>query len=80
VQELAAAGTVLAAAQAIAADICRLAPVSAQLAKQLIDGAGGNGLAAAFEGMAGALAGMTEDANEGLASFREKRAAAYRGQ
>jgi enoyl-CoA hydratase/carnithine racemase len=80
VQQLAEPGTVLAAAQAIAADVCRLAPVSAQLAKQLIDGASGDGLAAAFEGMAGALAGMTEDANEGLASFREKRAAAYRGQ
>jgi hypothetical protein len=46
----------------------------------LIDGAGGNGLAAAFEGIAGALAGTTQDASEGLASFREKRAARYQGQ
>ena len=80
VQQVADAGSALAAAQAIAADICRLAPVSAQLTKQLIDGASGDGLAAALEGMAGALTGTTQDAAEGLASFREKRAAHYSGQ
>src|SRR3954462_6097135 len=80
VQQVAGAGTVLAAAHAIAADICRLAPVSAQLTKQLIDGASGDGLAAALEGMAGALTGTTQDAAEGLASFREKRPAHYRGR
>ncbi len=80
VQQVADAGSALAAAQAIAADICRLAPVSAQLTKQLIDGARGDGLAAALEGMAGALTGTTQDAAEGLASFREKRPAHYRGQ
>jgi enoyl-CoA hydratase len=80
VQQIAEPVTVMAAARALAADVCRLAPVSAQLVKQLIDGAAGEGLAAAFEGMAGALAGMTQDAAEGLASFREKRAATFRGQ
>lgn len=80
VQEVAEAGTTLAAAQAIAADIARLAPVSVQLAKQLIDGATGDGLAAALEGMAGALAATTQDAAEGLRSFREKRAAHYEGR
>jgi enoyl-CoA hydratase/carnithine racemase len=80
IQQIAEPGTVLAAAQAIAADVCRLAPVSVQLVKQLIDGADGDGLAGAFEGMAGALAGMTQDAAEGLASFREKRAARFQGK
>jgi enoyl-CoA hydratase/carnithine racemase len=79
-QELADPGTTLAAAQAIAADITRLAPVSVQLTKQLVDGATGAGLAAALEGMAGALAATTQDAAEGLSSFREKRAANYEGK
>jgi enoyl-CoA hydratase len=80
VQQVADAGAALDAAQAIAADITRLSPVSVQLVKQLIDGASGDGLAAAFEGIAGALAGTTQDAAEGLASFREKRAAQYAGR
>jgi len=80
VQELADPGTALAAAQKIATDIACLAPVSVQLTKQLIDGATGEGLAAALEGMAGALAATTQDAAEGLRSFREKRAANYEGK
>ena len=80
VQELADPGTSLVAAQAVAADITRLAPVSVQLTKQLVDGATGAGLAAALEGMAGALAATTQDAAEGLSSFREKRAANYEGK
>lgn len=80
VQELADPGTTLVAAQALAADIARLAPISVQLTKQLVDGASGDGLAAALEGMAGALAATTQDASEGLRSFREKRAAHYEGR
>jgi enoyl-CoA hydratase/carnithine racemase len=80
VQELADPGAALATAQAIAADIARLAPVSVQLTKQLVDGSTGQGLAAALEGMAGALAATTQDAAEGLNSFREKRAAHYEGK
>jgi enoyl-CoA hydratase len=80
VQQVVDAGTALNAARAVAADITRLSPVSVQLVKQLIDGASGEGLAAAFEGIAGALAGTTQDAAEGLASFREKRAAHYAGR
>ena len=66
-------------AQAIADDICRLAPVSVQLAKQLIDAGSGEGLAAALEAMASGLAAGTEDAREGKASFTQKRAARYQG-
>ncbi|HZP94440.1 MAG TPA: enoyl-CoA hydratase/isomerase family protein [Burkholderiales bacterium] len=64
----------------VAQEVCRLAPVSAQLAKQLIDAGSGEGLAAALESMAGALAATTDDAREGKASFLEKRAPKYAGR
>jgi enoyl-CoA hydratase len=46
----------------------------------LIDASSGAGLAYALEGVAGALAGSTQDAREGLASFRERRAPSYQGK
>jgi enoyl-CoA hydratase/carnithine racemase len=67
-------------ARAIAADICRLAPVSVQLAKQIVDAGSGEGLAAALEALAGGLAATTEDGREGKLSFAQKRAAQYRGK
>jgi len=80
VNELAGDEGVTQTALRLARDICALAPVSVQLTKQLIDASDGAGLAYALEGMAGALAGCTQDAREGLASFRERRAASYRGE
>jgi enoyl-CoA hydratase/carnithine racemase len=74
-----ASADLLAKAHAIANDVCRLAPVSVQLAKQLIDAGSGEGLAAALEAMAGGLAAGTADAREGKASFTQKRAARYQG-
>jgi enoyl-CoA hydratase/carnithine racemase len=71
---------VLGRARELAAGICRLAPVSVQLTKQIIDAGRGEGLAAALETMAGALAATTADAREGIASFREKRQPEYRGK
>jgi len=56
------------------------APVALQLTKQLVNAASGEGAAAVLEAMAGALAASTQDAAEGIASFREKRAAAYIGR
>jgi len=79
-QEIAGDGGVLSAAQGLARDICALAPISVQLTKQLIDASSGAGLAYALEGVAGALAGSTQDAREGLASFRERRAPSYQGK
>jgi enoyl-CoA hydratase/carnithine racemase len=73
-------GDLMARANEIAAGICKVAPVSVQLTKQIIDAGQGDGLAAALETMAGALAATTEDAREGLASFREKRPPRYRGK
>ena len=71
---------VLVRAGELAAAICKLAPVSVQLTKQIIDAGRGDGLAAALETMAGALAATTADAREGIASFREKRQPEYRGE
>lgn len=71
---------VLTRARELAAEVCRLAPVSAQLTKQIIDAGQGIGAASALEAMAGALAATTADAGEGLASFREKRKPGYRGK
>jgi enoyl-CoA hydratase len=72
-------GALLARAQEIAQGIGELAPVSVQLVKQLIDAGQGDGAASALEAMAGALAATTQDAREGLASFREKRSPDYQG-
>ena len=80
VQEVAGDEGAMAAAVRLARDICALAPISVQLTKQLIDASSGVGIAYALEGMAGALAGSTQDAREGLASFRERRAPSYQGR
>lgn len=80
IHELAGGEGALAAAHGVAADICRLAPVSVQLTKQLIDAGNGDGLAWVLEGIAGALAATTRDAREGVASFREKRPPDYQGK
>lgn len=80
VDEIADAGQSLAAAIAVARQIATLAPVSVQLAKQLINAAAGHGAGATLEAMAGALSATTSDAQEGMASFRERRKAHYKGQ
>lgn len=80
VHERLAAPEVLARARELAAQICTLAPISVQLTKQIIDAGSGAGTALALEAMAGALAATTADGREGVASFREKRKPAYRGE
>ncbi|MGC3962806.1 MAG: enoyl-CoA hydratase/isomerase family protein [Rhodocyclaceae bacterium] len=79
VQKLASKEQVFPEAMEVARQICSLAPVSVQLTKQLIDAAWGEKTASTLEAMAGALAATTNDAAEGLASFRGKRKAQYEG-
>lgn len=67
-------------AQALAQEIADNAPISVQIAKQIIDGAAGYRVNAGFEALAGALAATTADGNEGVAAFREKRPPAYEGR
>ncbi|MGF6411163.1 enoyl-CoA hydratase/isomerase family protein [Paraburkholderia sp. MM5482-R1] len=79
IDEVASAGGALNAALEMAEQIARLAPVSVQLTKQLVNAANGEGAAATLEAMAGALAATTADAREGMLSFREKRPANFEG-
>ena len=79
VHEVCAPNELLQRARALAQDMASKAPVSLQLTKQLINAAIGEDAAATLEAMAGALAASTEDAVEGIRSFREKRAAVYQG-
>ena len=80
VDEVSEAGKSLDAAIAVAVQIATLAPVSAQLTKQLINAAAGFNTGATLEAMAGALSATTQDAREGMASFRERRKAQYEGR
>ncbi len=79
VQQVVPAAEVMTAARAMADEIASKAPISVQLTKQLIDAATGEGGAQALEAMAGALAATTQDAAEGLASFRDKRPPNFQG-
>jgi enoyl-CoA hydratase len=80
VNEVVPAGELLARTGALAAAIATNAPVSVQIAKQIIDGGAGFGAGAAFEALAGALAATTGDGKEGVASFREKRPPVFEGR
>ncbi|HEY2122246.1 MAG TPA: enoyl-CoA hydratase/isomerase family protein [Chthoniobacterales bacterium] len=60
----------------IAESVCANAPIAVQTAKQLIAEPG----MAILESIASATNAFTEDAKEGLASFREKRPPQFKGQ
>jgi enoyl-CoA hydratase len=68
--------TALGLADAIAVN----APVSVQLAKQLVDGQMDGLIGTTLEAVAGALAATTADGREGLAAFRERRPARFDGE
>ena len=67
-------------ADALAQQIAANAPLAVQFAKQAIDGAGQGSAGAALEAFAGALSAHSHDAEEGLASFREKRPPRFSGK
>jgi enoyl-CoA hydratase len=79
VHEIAAAPQLMERARTLASAMASKAPVALQLTKQLVNAAAGEAASVTLEAMAGALAASTQDAAEGIASFREKRAPSYRG-
>jgi enoyl-CoA hydratase len=80
VHEVVTSGEAHARATSLALAMAHKAPVALQLTKQLVNAAAGEGADAALEAMAGALSATTEDAIEGMASFRARRPANFRGQ
>lgn len=81
VDEVVETGQALARAREIAGGIAARGPVATAIAKQLVNAAEGEGdVAATLEGLAGALAGFTEDGAEGVESFRGKRPPVYRNR
>ena len=79
VNEVVPAERLMARALELAGQIAANAPVAVQLAKQAIDGGRGVGLGSNLEAIAGAMASATADGQEGLAAYREKRAAHFAG-
>lgn len=82
VSKLADPGTALALALDIARRLCAKPPVALKLAKQAVNAAYATALPAglAFERALVARAFMTEDREEGMTAFREKRPPVYRGR
>src|SRR5262245_61579047 len=79
INEVVPRAELLTRARSLAEAIAANAPISVQIAKQLIDGAG-DGAGMALEALAGARAATTGDAGEGIASFRERRPPQFNGR
>lgn len=80
VNETCPAGSVLEAAEDMAARVAKLAPVAVQLAKRMIDGAEGEGLDVTLEMLAGMATQATQDMREGTAALLGKRAPRFTGE
>jgi enoyl-CoA hydratase/carnithine racemase len=80
VDEVVEVGQGLGRARALAAMILTRGPVAVTVAKQLINAAEDEDVAASLEILAGALVSYTDDLKEGVAAFREKRRAEFHGR
>jgi len=65
---------------ALARKVSQMSPIAVQIAKSLIDGKSGAGLAATLETLAGVATIGTADLKEGIAALREKRPAKFEGR
>ena len=79
VDEVVATGAGMAEARIRAARIAASGPIAIETAKLLINAAEQEEASAAMEAMAGGLVARTKDLREGIAAFREKRAARFEG-
>ncbi|MBL0375172.1 enoyl-CoA hydratase/isomerase family protein [Rhizobium sp. KVB221] len=79
VDYLTPSGEGLQKAKELAARVLHRAPVATELCKMLINAAEGEDRERAIEAMAGMAAASTDDLREGVAAYREKRKADFRG-
>ena len=79
VDEVAPREQLVARSRELAHEIAANAPVAVQIAKSLIDGAGGGAIGTTLEALADALAATTADGREGVAAFRERRTPHFTG-
>ena len=63
----------------IAGEIVENGPLAVQMTKQLIDGGVSANHGFYLESLASGMARFTEDANEGISAFKEKREAVFKG-
>ena len=80
VNDVLAGDQLMASAQGLADQICANAPVAVQISKQLVNASRGQWTGVSLEALAGALTATTADGREGLAAFREKRQANFKGK
>ena len=78
VNEVVPAPDLLVRAAELAQTIAHNAPIAVQTGKQLIDGDLNTG--ATLEALASAMTSYSEDLQEGLAAFRERRSAEFKGR
>lgn len=77
VNEVVPASDLTAKANELTDQICRNAPISVQIAKQILNTDSSNALV--LESLADAISATTADATEGLKSFQEKRPPQFEG-
>lgn len=79
VNVVAAESHLLESAHSLAQEIVARAPLSIQMAKQLVDSEQGEARGVTLEALAGALAATTEDGHEGIEAFRARRPPHFTG-